>query len=135
MGVGLYPPPSNDTGWLNGVSLGWTGSASYNLQNVDVRRIGSVVHAHGYGRMLAGLGPTTATGIHAGNLVGDPVIMSIPAAWRPAQTVVFNMDSSFGNWGVRIVGGTVGIYDGPPAAALEVNDFLTFSINYVAVGL
>ncbi|WLW38500.1 hypothetical protein [Streptomyces phage Vanseggelen] len=144
MGVGLYPPPNNDTGWVS-----FSGVATYSNNFVfntgSYRKYGNRIAISAVALLPKGattaddppsIGPTTSTGTHSGNLAGDPVLLTMPVGFRPAATQVITLDASFGTWTGRLVaGGTLAIYDGPPGATIAPGEFVTWSADYILAGM
>jgi hypothetical protein len=139
MGASLYPPTKNDTGWLSFGSLpgitysnGFSySSGSYRLY--DNRMAFSVVVKLSD---TASAIPTTATGVGSGNVVGDPVIFTLPVGYRPSSVQVLLLDASLGGYSGRLqVAGTLGIYDGPTGASISPGDFITMSADYILLGM
>lgn len=117
------------------VTTGFVAGASFSIVSAWVRRVGALVDFYCSATASADLGPTSDGNIHAGNLAGDPVVLSIPAAYAPPVTTPVLISSSFGSWGGRVLpGGEVRIYDGPPGATLSDGDFVTVRGNWLRHG-
>ena len=115
----------SDSGW---VTTGFTASPSFSVTLAQVRRVGLTVHFAALLTATTDFGPTNdSSNIHAGNLAGDPVLITLPSGFRPsAGSVPTMVSASFGSWGARILSsGAVSLLDGPPGAMLSNGDNLT----------
>lgn len=115
------------------VTAGFTTNSSFAKNSATVRRVGSHVYFAAFMTCQTDLGPTNDSGIHAGNLAGDPTIITLPAGYAPTDTVPVLASSSFGSWGARILSsGAVSLLDGPPGATLSSGDNVTLYASYVS---
>lgn len=117
------------------VTTGFTAGTNFSIVTAYVQRIGAVVDFYASLTAGADFGPTSGSGIHAGNLAGDPVMLTIPTAYTPPVVTPVLVSSSFGSWGGRVLaGGEVRLYDGPPGATLSDGDFLTIRASWLRPG-
>lgn len=117
------------------VTTGFTVGTNFTLVSAWVRKTGGAVDFFAQLTASADFGPTTPSNIHAGNLAGDPIILTIPAAYAPPVQTPVLVSSSFGSWGGRVqTDGKVQIYDGPPDATLSDGDFVTIHANWRRYG-
>lgn len=121
----------SDTGW---VATGVVAGGSFTLVDSRLRRIGDLVQAYVTLTCNVDLGPTNASGIHAGNLAGDPTVFTLPAGWDPDYPIPVNVHASFGTWGGRILSGSgiCVVMDGPTAATLSNGDNVTVCATYLS---
>lgn len=114
------------------VTTGLTVPADWTLLSFSADKMGKLAAVNiTVTKKTAATAFTTASGAHAGNLVGDPLVCTIPAGYRPANTQAVIGSSSFGSWGVRInTDGTCNLFDGPPGACIDVTENLTITASY-----
>ena len=114
-----------ETVWSNADwdTTGFSAGSSTSITYAKVRDHGGLVELRASLSATADFVNTGATGDHAGNLAGDPVILNIPSDYAPADTIPVDISSSFGSWGGRIEsGGAVRILDGPAGAKISAGD-------------
>lgn len=111
---------------------GLTAATGFSVGSFSGRKMGNLCQVGGVlTRTGAALGPTTATGIHAGNLAGDPELCTLPSGYRPDTTIIITISTSWGTYGARVTpDGKITIYDGPPDASISTNDNITFSAMF-----
>lgn len=115
------------------VDTGFVTNASFTKNSATVRRVGAQVTFAAFMTAAVDLGPTNDSGIHAGNLAGDPTVIVIPSEFAPTDPVPCLVSASFGSWGARIIQtGAVSLLDGPPGATLSNGDNLTLYATYLS---
>lgn len=117
-----------DTGW---VTSGFAAGSGFSITDAKARRFGSVAQVSvKLSREGADL-TTNASGIHAGNIAGDPTVIVVPAAFRPAEQMNMHWMSSYGMWGGRFTtAGNMSISDGHPGSALSTDDNIACDFTY-----
>ena len=121
-----------ELGTTASTTSGLTAATGFSVGSFTGRKMGDLCQVGGVlTRTGADLGPTTGTGIHAGNLAGDPLMCTLPAGYRPDTTIPVMLTTSFGTWGARITtDGKITIYDGPPDASISTSDNITFGTMF-----
>lgn len=130
MGVGIYPPSGNDTGWVTGTSIGVTMATGWSYSSMNLRKLGPIAYASGVINVDTTMAAAAASGAHAGNL-SDTLICTLPVGWRPAVDVMLSLSSNFGGWGGRLYStGGLFILDGAPQAVLDSTQQINFYATY-----
>lgn len=113
-------------------SSGFAAGTNFSIVSSWARKVGIFVDCYLIVTANADFGPTNSSGVHAGNLAGDPVMVTIPTAYAPPVVTPVLLSSSFGSWGGRVQpSGNVMIYDGPPGATLSDGDFVTMRASWL----
>lgn len=114
-------PIYRDTGW---VTSGFSDGSGWTASLAQIRQVGPTVHlAFSTLRTGADIVPA-ATGVHAGNVAGDPTLLVIPATYWPTVFQVPILGAgSFGAGRLALSpDGGVRLYDYYPGATLSSGD-------------
>jgi hypothetical protein len=118
----------SDTGDVN---AGFTAFAGWEVNYGYVRRIGKMCQMDLQLKRTGADIPTSASGVHAGNIVGDPSIATIPDGFRPARLHPIISSGSWASWNCTLhVSGIIVLMHGTPMASLEQDTNLTMHSMY-----
>jgi hypothetical protein len=117
-----------DSGW---VTVGFGSSSNFDIVSAKVRRLGADCELRIQMAGEINMVPTTGDE-HAGNITGDPLILTVPSGFRPAQNVGGMWDSGF-NYGLcrLYTDGSLKVLAGLPTSLFAIGEPLNVSMRYL----